>query len=169
MQLSIDNLSRILLALNIAAISGFVITPQQLALARSSPSFNCYRKTSGEYITRIHLPSGKKFVLINWGQISNVATRCSDASNKFQRFFDNGRLNYIESTEIKDGRSIVCGFAEKNGQCNNKSKIFELLPGDTIPKLLKRLGGSTPDDEGSNDKIVINFQMLLKKLEAQSE
>jgi hypothetical protein len=169
MQSPVSNLSRMWLVLKIGLIFSFVFSPQQFVQAESSPSFNCYRKTSGEYITRLHLPSGKKYVVVSWGRSDTVNTRCSEASNKLQKFFRSGRLNYIIEAKINDKSTIVCGLAAEIEKCNSKSKILELLPGDTLSMFIKRLGGSTPSDEREDNDIVIDFRRVLKNLATQGE
>jgi hypothetical protein len=169
MKSPVNTLSRIWLGLKISMVFSFVVSSQQVVLAQSSPSFNCYRKTSNEYITRLHLPSGKKYVVVSWGRSDAVNTKCSEASNKLQKFFRSGRLNYIVEAKINDKSTIVCGLAAEIEKCNSKSKILELLPGDTLSMFIKRLGGSTPSDEREDNDIVIDFRKVLKNLATQGE
>jgi Circadian oscillating protein COP23 len=169
MKSPVNSLSRILLALEVGAFFGFMFTLQQVVLAQSSPSFNCFRKTSSEYVTRLHLPSGKKYVVISWGKSLDNNIKCNKAANKLQHFFNSGRLNHIVEFKVNDKITIVCGLANEAEKCSNKNKLFELLPGDTIPMIIKRLGGSTPSDERVNDEVVIDFQKLLKNLATRSD
>jgi Circadian oscillating protein COP23 len=169
MKSPVNTLSRIWLGLKVGIVFSFVVSSQQVVLAQSSPSFNCYRKTSDEYITRLHLPSGKKYVVVSWGRSDTVNTKCSEASNKLQKFFRSGRLNYIVEAKINDKSTIVCGLAAEIEKCNSKSKILELLPGDTLSMFIKRLGGSTPSDEREDNDIVIDFRKVLKNLATQGE
>jgi hypothetical protein len=169
MKLPVNTLSRIWLGLKISIVFSFVVSSQQVVLVQPSPSFNCYRKTSNEYITRLHLPSGKKYVVVSWGRSDTVNTKCSEASNKLQKFFRSGRLNYIVEAKINDKSTIVCGLAAEIEKCNSKSKIFELLPGDTLSMFIKRLGGSTPSDEREDNDILIDFRKVLKNLATQGE
>ena len=115
------------------------------------------------------MPSGKKYVVVNWGRNDTINTKCSEASNKLQKFFRSGRLNYIVEAKVNDKLTIVCGLAVENEKCNSKSKILELLPGDTLSMFIKRLGGSTLSDERSNDEIMIDFRKVLKNLATQGE
>jgi Circadian oscillating protein COP23 len=169
MQSPVSNLSRMWLVLKIGLIFSFVFSPQQFVQAESSPSFNCYRKTSGEYITRLHMPSGKKYVVINWGRSDSINNKCSEASNKLQKFFKSGRLNYIVEAKTNGRLTIVCGLATESEQCNSKNKLFELLPGDTVSMFIKRIGGSTLSDERVDDDFIINFQKVFKYLLIQGE
>ncbi len=169
MKLPVDTLSRIWLGLKMSIVFSFVVSSQQVVLAQPSPSFNCYRKTTSDYITRLHMPSGEKYVVVSWGRSDAVNTKCSEASNRLQKFFRSGRLNYIVEAKLNGKLTTVCGLAAESEQCNSRSKIFDLLPGDTISMFIKRLGGSTPSDEKSDDEVVIDFQKVLKALAAQGE
>lgn len=135
MKSPVDTLSQIWLCLKMSMVFSFLVSSQQVVLAQSSPSFNCFRKISDEYITRLHLPSGEKYVVVNWGRSDAVNSKCTKASNKLQKLFKSGRLNYIVEVKVNDELTIICGLATKSEQCNNKSKIFDLLPGDTLSML----------------------------------
>jgi Circadian oscillating protein COP23 len=169
MQLPVNNSSRIWLVIRIGLVLSLVFSSQQFVQAESSPSFNCYRKTSGEYLTLLHLPSGKKYVVISWGRSGAVNARCSEATNNLQKFFNSGRLNYIVGVRVNNKSTIVCGLALEGGPCNSKNRMFDLLHGDTISMLIQRIGGNTPSDEKTSAEILINFKKVIKDLTIQSE
>jgi Circadian oscillating protein COP23 len=176
MRLSIGNSYQIFFTVSTGALLSLGIPTQQVVLAESSPSFNCYKSSAGERFTRLELPSGVQIDLIVWKRSHNPRKKCQNASDKFQDFFDGGKLNFIKSGEVpKTGRRMICGVAKENDECNNESKLFDLLEGETPAKvladdLLNRLNSHSnsgePIYQGSGDEILIDFQKLLKQLNA---
>ena len=63
--------------------------------------------------------------------------RCEAATKKFQKFYDQGTLNYL-STGIYKGYPIIC-TAQPGESCNKENAIFRIKPGSDPNIVLQRL------------------------------
>ncbi|NEP45396.1 MAG: hypothetical protein F6K35_41725 [Okeania sp. SIO2H7] len=65
-------------------------------------------------------------------------TRCRDISARFQRFYDNGQLNYIKAGRL-NRQSVLCITRTQPGECLSGGLLITLKP-ETNPQLtLQRL------------------------------
>jgi len=93
-------------------------------------------------------------------------TRCRQVSNKFQLFYDDGRLDYI-TTGIVNRQPVVCVSSQKGGAC--QGVLFTLKPyqnaSETIQKLFDiRVGATTGPLYESSSRFYLNFNDYLEGL-----
>lgn len=100
----------------------------------------------------------------NW----NPGKRCETVSPKFQKFYDQGTLNYL-TNGIVQGYPVICAVATEGDKCNQDNQLFHLkdeqsseivifglvriLIGDARPPIYQNSGGQT----------YVSMQQLLSK------
>ncbi len=68
----------------------------------------------------------------------NPQRRCEDVSARFQRFYDNGQLDYLKAGKL-NGQSVLCITRSQPGECISGGLLITLKP-KTDPQLtLERL------------------------------
>jgi Circadian oscillating protein COP23 len=142
--------------------------------SQPSPQFYCFPDPTGNYFTTVSVPNRKPLNVIDWQRkgTDDRHASCIRVSRKFQDFYKAGKLNYIKSGRSeKTGLGIVCGTAEENVECSEKSKLFDVWhytkPLDSLADDLKKIlidGSGEPIYQGSDDERVINFQEILAQL-----
>lgn len=63
-------------------------------------------------------------------------TRCQEVSGRFQRYSDEGRLNYI-TTGMMNGQPVVCVSGYAGGPC--QGLLFTLKPGEDSSRVVQQL------------------------------
>jgi hypothetical protein len=92
--------------------------------------------------------------------------RCQLVSEKFQKFFESGSLNYL-TTGIIRGLPVVCA-AKINGDCYPNNQLFTLKFGSDPQTILKRLvniadgTSGEPIFQSSGGKTYVNVGNFLK-------
>ena len=92
--------------------------------------------------------------------------RCQVVSEKFQKFYEAGRLDYL-TTGIIGGYPVVCA-AKSNGDCNANNQLFTLKLGSDPQTILKRLvnivdgTSGEPIFQSSGGKTYVNVGNFLK-------
>jgi Circadian oscillating protein COP23 len=135
--------------------------------------FDCSRHPKTRiYSTVIKYANGKTSELIRWTpeHIKNPKNTCRQVSDRFQQSWESGKLNYLKTgRSAKTGKSIVCGLADSNTLCDDRTKIFDLLPSSNNPKtalrsLLQSIykEGNDPLYQSSDDEIVVDLRELLR-------
>ena len=98
--------------------------------------------------------------------------RCIQASSRFQKAYDEGRLGYLR-TDILDDQPVVCAVRAQGESCGN-NYLFELKPNNNPDLVLEQLAGIITGDTTSPvyqspSEEYIDMQELLwsKPLEAE--
>ena len=134
-------------------------------------TFYCEQGKNGIPTTFVKTPQGT-YPVIRW--VSNYflsagyspMTRCRQVSNKFQLFYDDGRLDYI-TTGIVNRQPVVCVSGQKGGPC--QGVLFTLKPyqnaSETIQKLFDiRVSATTGPLYESSSRFYLNFNDYLESL-----
>jgi hypothetical protein len=172
MPLSIANLSQIVTIASLWAIANLLGILQQPAKASSEVLFDCSRNPKTRiYSTVIKYANGKTNELIHWTpeHIKNPKLTCRQVSDKFQQSWESGKLNFLKTgRSAKTGRVIICGLADNNTLCDDRTKIFELLPSNSNPKIAVRSllqgiykEGNAPLYQSSDNETVVDLRELL--------
>lgn len=133
--------------------------------------FYCERGKNGIPTTFVKTPQGT-YPVIRW--VSNYflsagyspMTRCRQVSDKFQFFYDDGRLDYI-TTGMINRQPVVCVSGQNGGPC--QGVLFTLKPeqsaSQTIQKLFDiRVGATTGPLYESGSRFYLNFNDYLESL-----
>ncbi|MCH2050035.1 MAG: COP23 domain-containing protein [Trichodesmium sp. ALOHA_ZT_67] len=133
--------------------------------------FSCDEGESGIPTTFVKTPQGA-YPVIRW--VSNYflsagyspMTRCRQVSNKFQLFYDDGRLDYI-TTGIVNRQPVVCISSHKGGPC--QGVLFTLKPNQNASKTIQKLfdirvGATTGPLYESSSRFYLNFNDYLESL-----
>ncbi|MEM9276088.1 MAG: COP23 domain-containing protein [Cyanobacteria bacterium P01_F01_bin.143] len=100
----------------------------------------------------------------------NSQKRCEVVSQKFQNFYEDGRLNYLSNGE-NAGYPIICALLEKEEQCSGKNQLFQLRPGTDVKDVIRGLNaildGKTSDSgpiyQSSGKRVYISISGFLEK------
>ncbi|MBW4624894.1 MAG: COP23 domain-containing protein [Brasilonema octagenarum HA4186-MV1] len=108
--------------------------------------------------------------------------RCEDISARFQRFYENGTLNFLRAGK-SERQPVLCVAGEKDGPCLPDGVLLTLKPGkdpeDILQQLLNGRGGAGPgivELSGNTNRDVVSsekdaayldVQKLLSKMEAR--
>lgn len=94
--------------------------------------------------------------------------RCQKVTQKFQEFYEQGRLDFLSSGKSK-GHSIICGLANQGETCNASNQLFTLKTGskaeDVIQRLMDIFEGKSGEIllQNSGEQFYIPVQNLFKK------
>jgi hypothetical protein len=90
-------------------------------------------------------------------------TRCQSVSERFQRYYEAGQLNYL-TTGTENGSDIICVTVDRGGDC--AGTLFTLKPGSSPEQTLKQLFGAQnsigPLNEGT-PRIYVAMEEVLRK------
>ncbi|NEQ77576.1 MAG: hypothetical protein F6K23_33915 [Okeania sp. SIO2C9] len=133
--------------------------------------FYCDRGKNGIPTTFVKTPQGT-YTVIRW--VSNYflsagyspLTRCRQVSDKFQFFYDDGRLDYI-TTGIVNRQPVICVSGRKGGPC--QGVLFTLKPqqsaSETVQQLFDiRVGAATGPLYESGSRFYLNFNDYIEDL-----
>lgn len=90
--------------------------------------------------------------------------RCEEVSNKFQTYYNTGKLKYI-TTERRKGQVVACVAQEENGPCGDEA-LFTLKSDETTPRASLqrifriRVASAAPINE-TGSRIYINLDKYL--------
>lgn len=140
-------------------ILGAEASNSQSIAYRNTVSFVCentFDRPSGAYLptTVAKVPRRSNPVkIIRWqlqekGGFSNQQ-RCQIVSQKFDRFYNQGQLNYITSGEI-NGYSVICAVANRSQQCNRSNILFTVVEKQDPNLILQKLTGIMAGKESGN-------------------
>ena len=93
--------------------------------------------------------------------------RCDEVSKKFQKFHQQGRLDYLTTGKL-NGLGVIC--AAKPGECNKNNILFSVRPGVNPTTVLAELKdikeGRTSDItwQNSGENTYLNLGEYLKKI-----
>ena len=155
------------------------VTPTE---KRDGVSFYCGEisdKETGAKIpaTLAYVPQRRANVPIIAWKSQHLATwnpqrRCDVVSQKFQTFYEDGRLEYLSNGESA-GYSIICAVLDKQEQCSGENQLFQVRPGskpeDVVLGLKEILEGKAQDEiiyQSSDKQIYISVSELLEKAPA---
>jgi hypothetical protein len=169
MRLSIANLAQIVSIASLWSIANLLLTSQAPAQASSNVVFDCSRNPKTKiYSTIVKDAKGKTSELIHWTpeHIKNPKITCRQISDKFQQSWESGKLNYLKTgRSAKTGRFMVCGLADSNTPCDDRTKIFDLLPSSKDPKaavrsLLQSINkdSNSPLYQSSDDEVIFDLR-----------
>jgi hypothetical protein len=94
--------------------------------------------------------------------------RCKIVSPKFQRFYEQGTLNYLTNGRV-EGNPVICAVATEGDKCNQDNQLFQLKDKRSsetvIVDLFRILIGDArgPIYQSSGRKIYVSMQKLLSK------
>ncbi|NJR73695.1 MAG: hypothetical protein HC773_08450 [Scytonema sp. CRU_2_7] len=97
------------------------------------------------------------------------AKRCQKVTQKFQDFYEHGRLNYLSNGKV-NGYLVICSLVNQGETCNGNNQLFTLKSGSNPEQALQRL---TDIAEGkssevllqkSGEQMYISVQDFLKNL-----
>ncbi len=95
--------------------------------------------------------------------------RCQEVSQKFQKLWSAGSLNYIVTGTAANGLPIVCGVAQEGDGCDRNNQLFTLKKFSDKKVLIEQLSGifegkvSSPVYEsGGGDSSYIDVRSLLR-------
>jgi Circadian oscillating protein COP23 len=173
MPLSIAHVSQIIAIASLSPVAGFVVIPQAPIRASSGVLFDCSRNPKTKmYSTVVKYADGKTSELIHWTpeHIKNPKITCRQVSDKFQQAWENGKLNYLKTGRSpKTGRFIICGLADSNTSCDDRTKIFDLLPSNKDPKVAVRSllqsiykDSNSPLYQSSDDEVVVDLREWVR-------
>lgn len=66
------------------------------------------------------------------------AQRCQKVSQKFQEFYEQGRLNFLSIGKIK-GYPVICGVLNQGETCNPSNQLFTLRTGSDAEDVIQKL------------------------------
>ncbi|NJM72712.1 MAG: hypothetical protein HC862_22640 [Scytonema sp. RU_4_4] len=99
--------------------------------------------------------------------------RCEDISDRFQRFYDNGTLNFLRAGK-SERQPVLCVASEKGGPCLPDGVLLTLKPGQNPQDVLQQLqygrSGSSPgviELSGNSSKAVIYSEKDAAYLDVQ--
>lgn len=138
--------------------------------------FYCDRGINGIPTTFVKTPQGT-YPVIRWVSDYFLSagytpmTRCRQVSDKFQFFYDDGRLDYI-TTGIVNRQPVVCVSGQNGGPC--QGVLFTLKPdqsaSQTIQKLFDiRVGAATGPLYESASRFYLNFNDYLESLASKGD
>jgi hypothetical protein len=124
---------------------------------------------SGGVPTTMASTSRGPIPVIRW--VSNLGdgeysprARCQSVSERFQRYYDSGQLNYL-TTGTENGTDIICVTAAPGGNC--AGTLFTLKPGSNPNQTLKQLFGVQnsvgPLNEGISHNYIAMEDILQKR------
>jgi hypothetical protein len=95
----------------------------------------------------------------------DAETRCGQVSARFQKAYNEGRLNYITAGIVND-QTVVCA-TDAGGSCNSRNILFTLKPGADAGVTLQRIfdvrdSGSSALEE-SGGRSYVNVSEFLKQ------
>lgn len=73
--------------------------------------------------------------------------RCQKVTERFNKMYDTGRLNYFGSG-ANNGYPIICGLLNKEDTCNAENQLFTVKSGSQIKVVLEKLIGIGEGDGG---------------------
>jgi hypothetical protein len=168
-------LLKILLATSLWIAPLLSITFSSSASPKFNYIFSCSPNLQKNFpSTQIEFSDGKKYDMIYWKKYSNSRKKCDDVSRRFQEFKESHRLTYLLSGKSSTGQTIICGVAKQSESCNDSSKIFDLLPGNSPQSTIEGLqetisGGNSPIYQGADDDIIVSFEDLIGKIRQRQE
>jgi hypothetical protein len=116
--------------------------PSAIVLPQVTPdSFFCNRDGQGNPTTFISTPNGV-YPLINWVSYYfarsgfDPQVRCQEVSNRFDRYYREGSLNYI-TTGIINRHPVVCVASEIGGPCTGI--LLTLKPNENASQVVQQL------------------------------
>jgi hypothetical protein len=167
-----STLAQVFFGSSVAVIAGLAsVSPSQ---ARGQTSFVC-STNGGVPATVAQTPSGN-VTIIKWTSNYftdagfNQLTRCQMVSDRFQRYHEMGKLDYLTTGRI-NRQPVVCVTNTKDGDCANESAEGGLLftlksssdPGDTLQRLLRiRVRASAAPLSESVPRVYVDMKCLLK-------
>jgi hypothetical protein len=162
-----NSLGFLLGATVLTGLSASFATPSQAA-----EGVRFYCDNSGDVPTTVaySYDTGYKTQVIRW--VSDyfdysgydAETRCGQVSARFQKAFDQDRLNYLTAGIVND-QTVVCA-TYAGGSCNSRNILFTLKPGTDAAVTLQQifnvrdLGASALEESGG--RTYINFDKVLK-------
>lgn len=126
--------------------------------------------SNGMPATIARTPRGEVLMILwsssNLGELGDTPQkRCEEVSNKFQTYYNTGKLKYI-TTERKNGQVVACIAQEENGPCSDES-LFTLKSNETTPRanlqriFRIRVDSAAPIHE-TDSRIYISLDKYLK-------
>lgn len=89
--------------------------------------------------TMARTDDGRRVMIVRWvseyfsSKLTN-ADRCNIVSRRFQKFYDHGKLVYVNGGYIK-GLPVICAVKNREHSCNKDNVLYTLKAGKN-PKIL---------------------------------
>ncbi|WP_322670631.1 COP23 domain-containing protein [Nostoc sp. DedQUE05] len=96
------------------------------------------------------------------------AERCQKVTQKFQEFYEQGRLNYLTYGK-SNGYPIICGLLNQGETCNSNNQLFTVKSGSKPDEVIQRLmdisegKSAEPILQSSGEQLYIPVQNFLNK------
>ncbi len=151
------------------------------AYPKDRVSFYCgeiQEQTSGETIpaTVAYVPQegkeNKNISIIVWKSAHipewQPQKRCDTVSEKFQQFYQDGRLNYL-TTGVKRGYDIICAARDIGKPCQDDAQLFQVKASDNPQAVLQELIGmlessssNEPLYQSSEQQVYVSMEVLFE-------
>ncbi len=130
-------------------LSLFTDNNNQTIITSEQPKLICQKEKdphSDNYIptTYAWTPQKKKAIILwktNYFKASGYdpQKRCEEASPRFDKAYQDGRLNgYIIRGKLNN-LSVICAVSQTNQKCNNRNLLITLKPGDNSQEIIAHL------------------------------
>ncbi len=145
---------------------GAITTSSQSSLAQTGNYF-C-DTDNGTWTTFARNHNNRKIPVIRWVKTLGEFTpevRCREVSNRFQKAYSEGILNYLTTGIIK-GQSVVCAASQQGGPC--EQILFTLKSPKDASSVVQHLTGlgyraRGPINQGDGSpQIYIDMNLLMK-------
>jgi hypothetical protein len=170
-------LNTLVAAATILAGMGLTNLPSTQAFAQTTRFF-C--DTSNGTPATVAQTARGKVVMIRWvttladGEYTPLK-RCSEVSDRFQRFSQKGQLRFVTSGRVRlpngSASNIICVAAANNGECLKDGLLFTLKPGSEPRKVLATMfrlnlaGSSGGELRETTSRVYVNVDDCLNNQE----
>lgn len=157
------------------------ITPS-LSQSNSSESVNFLCKNTFDRASQENLPSTVAWIPEKRGHIRIIIwkseawlgwtpqQRCEVVSPKFQKFYENGNLNYLTNGKVR-GYPVICAVTAEGDKCNPNNQLFQLRNQEDGKLVIYRLvnilqggSGEFPLYQSSGKQMYVSIPEVLLKL-----
>ena len=174
------SISLALVSLTTAIVTANIAPSFSQSAAPDQVTFFCkevYDRASGEKIpaTVAWVPGRQGNVrIVGWKSEYflkkgwNAQKRCEEVTPKFQKAYDEGRLNFL-TTGTAGGYPIICAVAQQGESCDSIAQLFTIKPHDNpdlvLQQLMDILEGKTSDMllQSSGNQIYVSVPEFFRK------
>ena len=133
--------ARILSVIALAVASNATFTQLSNAQSNQNSKFVC-GMSRGVPATLVRTSRGN-IPIIRWVDTAfpqpwTPERRCEEISSRFQRFYDNGTLDYLRAGKVSN-QSVLCVAGERGGSCLPGGILVTLKPGTSPQETLDRI------------------------------
>ncbi|MDF5720332.1 MAG: COP23 domain-containing protein [Rhizonema sp. PD37] len=173
--------AKIISVIGLTLGSNFTVTELSYAQSNQSSKFFC-GMSRGVPATLVRTSRGN-IPMVRWVDTAfpkpwTPEQRCEEISGRFQRFYQNGTLNFLRAGMLRN-QPVLCVASEKGGPCLPDGVLVTLKPKanpqETLEQLLDYRGGSSNGivELSGNSKFVYSVNdaayLSVEKILAQME